>query len=319
MTGKTQFKGILILLLTAIIWGSSFVAQDLGIDNVQAFTFMGVRTILGSIFLLPIVLVQDFYAKRKMTEQEKADFKINNKKTFFYGIILGIIVCFATNIQQFAFYYSSAGKIAFITASYMFFVPVVGVLFLHKKYPFITWICVLLGFTGLYFLSFKTNSFGSLNKGDVLTFICSLFFCAQILLIEKFSQECDGIKLSCIEFFTSGIITCILMFIFEKPEWTSIKAAGGAILYSGIMSCGIAYTLQIIGQKYCEASIASLIMCMESVFAVLSAAIILHERLTLREGIGCIIMFTAILISQLYDIAKNKKEKKIEQDSTPQA
>ncbi len=310
MTGKTQFKGILILLLTAIIWGSSFVAQGLGVENVDAFTFMGVRTILGSLFLLPIVLLRDMHAKKGMSRQEKADFKIRNRKTVIYGIILGVIVCFATNFQQFAFYYSTAGKIAFITASYMFFVPVAGVLFLHKKYPFVTWICVLLGFTGLYFLSFKTNSFGSLNKGDILTFICSIFFCAQILLIEKFSPKCDGVKLSCVEFFTSGIITCVLMFIFEKPEWSSIKAAGGAILYSGIMSCGIAYTLQIVGQKYCEATIASLIMCMESVFAVLSAAIVLHERLTFREGMGCVIMFTAILISQLFDIVKSRLEKK---------
>lgn len=308
MEQKTQFKGIIILLITALIWGSSFVSQSMGMESVDAFTFMGVRTILGATFLLPFILVRGYFEKKKLNDRERAERRIQNKRTIFYGILLGLVLCVATNFQQFAFYYSTAGKIAFITASYMFFVPVAGVLFLKKKYSFVTWICVALGFTGLYFLSFKTNSFGSLNKGDILTFICSLFFCVQILMIEKFSAVCDGIKLSCVEFFTAGIISCILMFIFEKPEWASIKAAAPSILYSGIMSCGIAYTLQIVGQKYCEATVASLLMCMESVFAVITSAIILGERLTAREGAGCVLMFFAFVLSQVWDIIKARKE-----------
>lgn len=308
MAQKTQIKGILLLLITAIIWGSSFVSQSIGMDNVDAFTFMGIRTVLGATFLLPFILVRGHFEKKKLSDRERTERKIQNKRTVIYGIILGLVLCIATNFQQFAFYHSTAGKIAFITASYMFFVPVAGVLFLKKKYSFVTWICVALGFTGLYFLSFKTNSFGSLNKGDVLTFICSIFFCVQILMIERFSAVCDGVKLSCVEFYTAGIISCILMFVFEKPEWASIRAAAFPILYSGIMSCGIAYTLQIVGQKYCEAAIASLIMCMESVFAVLTSAIVLSERLTVRETTGCALMFFAIVLSQIWDIIKRKNQ-----------
>lgn len=306
MQQKTQLKGVVILLLTAIIWGTSFVAQSVGMEDVDAFTFQGVRTLLGAVVLLPFIFVKDRLTAKGMSEQQKAERKLQTKKAVKYGMILGIFLCIATNFQQFAFYYSTAGKIAFITAMYMFFVPIVG-LFFHKKVPLVTWICVLMGFIGLYFLSFASGSgFGDLNKGDILAFVCALFFCFQILLIEKFSPYCDGVKLSCAQFFTAGILSVILMFIFEKPEWSLIKAAALPILYSGIMSCGVAYTLQIVGQKYCEATIASLLMCMESVFAVLSAAIILHETLTGREIIGCVIMFAAIILSQVSDLFKKK-------------
>ena len=306
MQQKTQLKGVLILLLTAIIWGTSFVAQSVGMEDVDAFTFQGVRTLIGAVVLLPFIFVKDKLEAKGMTEQQKIDRKKATKKAIGYGAILGVFLCAATNFQQFAFYYSTAGKIAFITAMYMFFVPIVG-LFIKKRVPFVTWICVVMGFIGLYFLSFEAGSgFGDLNKGDILSFICALFFCFQILLIEKFSPYCDGVKLSCMQFFTAGFISSILMFIFEKPEWSLIKAAALPILYSGVMSCGVAYTLQIVGQKYCEATIASLLMCMESVFAVLSAAIILHETLTGREVIGCVIMFAAIVLSQVSDVLKIK-------------
>ncbi len=302
---KTTFTGVLILLLTALIWGSSFVSQQVGMDNVQAFTFMAVRTILGATVLLPVIVVKDKLQNKNLTNKERADKKLRDKKTVFYGIILGLLLCAATNFQQFAFYYSNAGKIAFITAMYMFFVPIAG-LFFKKKIPLITWLCIVMGFVGLYFLSFSSNSFSALNKGDILTFICALFFTAQILCIERFAPKCDGIKLSCVQFYTSGIISLILMFIFEQPKLSAIKLAAGPILYSGIMSCGVAYTLQIVGQKRCEATIASLLMCMESVFAVLAAALILGQKLTFREASGCIIMFSAILISQISDIIKKR-------------
>lgn len=300
---KTSLKGVIILLLTAFIWGVSFVSQSVGAESVEPFTFMGATV------LLPIVLIRDNLAKKKFTTKKQlADFKRNNKKTIFYGIILGLFLGFATNFQQFAFNYSSAGKIAFITATYIFFVPIIG-LFFRKKIPLVTWICIAFGFLGLFLLSFpQNNNFGNINKGDILALICALFFCGQILLIEKFAPLCDGIKLSCVQFYTSGIISLVLMFIFESPNWQSIRTAAIPLLYSGIMCCGLAYTMQIIGQKYCEATVASLIMCMESVFAVLSSAILLHEILKPREIIGCIIMFLAILISQIFNgINQNKK------------
>lgn len=290
---KTSLKGVFILLLTALIWGASFVSQSVGAESVQPFTFMGIRTLMGATVLVPFIII----TKRKI-----------NIKTLKNGAIMGIFLCIATNLQQYAFDYSTAGKIAFCTATYMFLIPVAG-LFFRKKEPVMTWLCVLMGFLGLYFLCFKGGDDFSINRGDVLSLICAVFFTCQILCIEKFTEDCDGVVLSCAQFFTAGIITTILMLIFEKPEWHAIKSAGSALLYSGLMSCGIAYTLQVIGQKYCEATIASLIMCMESVFAVISSAIILKEKLTSREIAGCCIMFTAIVISQLYPMLKKKISK----------
>lgn len=300
--------GVLILLLTAIIWGASFVSQSVGAESVEPFTFMAIRTLMGATVLVPFILIRDKVESKKMTQKQIAQRKISNKKSIFYGMILGVFLAIATNLQQYAFYYSTAGKIAFVTAMYMFFVPIAG-LFLKKKIPLLTWICVIAGFIGLYFLCFKGGEDFSINKGDILALICAIFFTGQILCIEKFSQSCDGIKLSCAQFFTAGIISLILMLIFDHPKWSGIIQAGPALLYSGILSCGVAYTLQVVGQKRCEATIASLVMCMESVFAALFAAILIHERLTGREILGCVIMFTAIVVSQLVDLKKKPVEK----------
>lgn len=310
MNSKSQIKGVLLLLLTSLIWGISFVSQSVGMESVDAFTFMGIRTLMGATVLLPFIIVRDNITKKNMTKEELTERKANDKKTIKYGIIIGIFLCIATNLQQFAFYYSTAGKIAFITAMYMFFVPLVG-LFFKKKVPLSTWLCIAAGVWGLFLLCVNPSEFGKFNKGDILALICALFFCFQILLIERFAPSCDGVKLSCVQFYTSGIITAILMFIFEKPEWKAIKSAAIPLLYSGIMSCGIAYTLQVVGQKYCEATIASLAMCMESVFAVLASAILLHEKLSGREITGCAIMFAAIVTTQLVDIYKSRKQNKL--------
>ena len=303
---KTQIKGVLILLVTAVIWGSSFVSQSVGAEAVEPFTFMAVRTLMGACFLLPFIIVRDKISAKNLSKQDLFIRKRQNMKTIAYGVPVGIVLAVATNIQQYAFNYSTAGKIAFVTAMYMFFVPIAG-LFMKKKLPLDIWICVIAGFVGLYFLCFKHEDTFVVNKGDVLALICAVFFTAQILLLEKYARLCDGIKLSCVEFFTAGTITFILMLIFNHPTWAAIKQCAPSLLYSGIMSCGIAYTLQVVGQKYCEATIASLLMCMESVFAVLSAAIILGEKLTPREITGCTIMFVAIVLSQVADAVRAKK------------
>jgi len=229
----------------------------------------------------------------------------NDRKLLIPGIIIGVALCAASNFQQFAFNYSDSGKIAFITALYMFFVPLIG-LFLKKRISLITWICILLGFLGLFFLSIDPSDLGNINPGDVLSLICSVFFAVHILLIERFAPDVDGIKLSCMQFFVSGTISCILMFIFETPDIEAIGKAIVPLLYSGVMSCGLAYTFQIVGQKYTEATVASLLMCMESVFGVLSGALILHETLIPREIAGCVIMFCAIILSQLSDVITPK-------------
>ena len=284
---KTSPAGIIILLITAIIWGSSFVAQSVGMESIDAFTFTGIRTTLGMIFLLPFTLIINKGFDHR-------------KKTFRAGLILGIIFSFAQNFQQFAFYYSTSGKIAFITAFYMFFVPLFSVIFLKKKVSVITWLSIIMGLVGLFFLCIDPSDILAVNIGDVLALVCAVFYAIQIMLVDRYLDEgINGIQLSFMQFFVAAILSLAAMFIFEKPDMANIKTAMPSLLYSGIMSCGIAYTLQIVGQKHASPVIASLLMCLESVFAVITAAILLHEHMLPREISGCIIMFTAIIISQL--------------------
>lgn len=303
---NTQLKGVIMLLLTAFIWGVSFVSQSVVMEDVEAFTFNGIRTLMGAVVLFPFIIVKDKMNLMKMSNVQIKEKKALNKKTVCYGVILGIVFCAASNFQQFAFNYSTSGKIAFITSIYIFFVPLFG-LFLKKKVSLLTWLCVVLGFVGLYFLCIDPSNFGAINKGDILAFVCAVLFAVHILLVEKYAPDVDGTRLSCIQFVVSALISCVLMFIFETPEISAIKSAMIPLLYSGVMSCGLAYTFQIIGQKYTEAATASLLMCMESVFAVLAAAIILHELLTGREIAGCVIMFGAIILSQLLESVIAKK------------
>ena len=283
---KTTPKGIILLLITAIVWGSSFVAQEIGMKSIDAFTFTGIRTTLGAIALLPIVLIIN-----KGMDLRKSTLKM--------GLILGIVFSIAQNFQQFAFYYSTSGKIAFITAFYMFFVPLFSV-FLGKKIKFLTWLAILMGLFGLFLLCINPSDLTKINLGDVLALICAVFYAVQIMLIDKFTEnDISGVQLSFMQFTVAAVISIIAMFIFEHPVIADIKTAAPSLLYSGIMSCGVAYTFQIIGQKHANPVVASLLMCMESVFAVIAAALVLHQGMSLREGAGCVIMFAAIVISQL--------------------
>lgn len=306
---KTQFKGVAMLLLTALVWGSSFVAQSVGMESVEAFTFNGIRTLLGAVVLLPFILIRDQVAARSMSEEQLAARKALDHKTIKNGVILGCVFFIASNFQQVSFYTSTAGKIAFITAIYMFFVPIIG-LFMKKKVSIITWISIVIGFVGLYFLCIGPEGLGSINPGDLTALACAFFYAIHILMVEKFAPDVDGIKLSCTQFVVSGVVSCLVMFVIETPSLSAIKSATPAILYSGIMSCGVAYTFQIIGQKYTEATVASLLMCMESVFAVLAEALVLHHVLSTREAIGCVVMFVAIILSQLSDVIMERIVKK---------
>ena len=293
---RTKPSGIICLLITAIIWGSSFVAQSIGMQSIDAFTFTGIRTFLGVLFLLPFTLIIN----------KGFDFR---SKTLRAGLILGIVFSFAQNFQQFAFYYSTSGKIAFITAFYMFFVPLFSVLFLRKKIAVLTWLSIVIGLLGLFLLCIDPTDLTSINLGDILALICAVFYAVQIMLIDKFLEDgVNGIQLSFMQFVVASVLSVIAMFIFEKPNIADIKTAAPSLLYSGIMSCGIAYTLQIVGQKNASPVVASLLMCLESVFAVITAAIVLHENLLPREMAGCLIMFAAIIISQVSETVSAKKQ-----------
>jgi drug/metabolite transporter (DMT)-like permease len=252
---------------------------------------------MGGAVLLPCILIRDRAVSKKLTPQQKLQKKKEDAKSVKYGVLLGVIFCVASNIQQHAFAYTSAGKIAFITALYIFFVPLLG-LFVKKRTPLMTWLCVLMGFAGLYFLCVDPKDMGEFNKGDLLAIGCAAVFALHILTIERFTAKGDGLRLSAMQFLVGGALSGIAMFIFETPKLSGIFDASVPLLYAGVMSCGVAYTLQIIGQKYTEATVASLILCMESVFGVLTAAVILGERLSVREIIGCVIMLGAIILSQ---------------------
>ncbi len=296
---KTQFKGVFMLFLTAFIWGSSFVAQSLGMESVESFTFNGIRTLFGAATLLPYIIVRDIVSIKKHGKPSKEKLKNETKHILIGGSAMGIALCVASNFQQYAFSYPdhSAGKIAFITAFYMFFVPLIGI-FLKKRVPTLTWCSVAIGTIGLYLLCVGEEGFSSITKSDIFSLICAICYAVHILVIERFASKTDAVKLSFTQFTVSGIITCIIMFITETPTISSINESILPLLYSGIMSCGLAYTFQIIGQKYTESTVASLIMCLESVFGVICGALILHEQLTARELIGCIVMFGAIILSQ---------------------
>ena len=293
---RTTPKGIILLLITAIIWGSSFVAQSIGMQSIDAFTFTGIRTTLGMLFLLPFTLIIN----------KGFDFK---RSTLKKGFILGVVFSIAQNFQQFAFYYSTSGKIAFITAFYMFFVPLISVMFLRKKIAVLTWVSIFIGLLGLFLLCIDPKDLTNINMGDILALICAIFYAVQIILIDKFLEDgTSGVQLSFMQFFVAAVISIVAMFIFEKPVIADIKTAAPSLLYSGIMSCGIAYTLQIVGQKHASPVVASLLMCLESVFAVITAAIVLHENMLPREMAGCLIMFGAIILSQVSESLSSKRQ-----------
>lgn len=294
---KTTPKGIILLLMTALIWGSSFVAQSVGIKSVDAFTFMAVRTTLGTLVLLPVVL---FFGGgiRSLFE----------KQTLKAGLILGVVFAVAQNLQQFAFYYSTSGKIAFLTAFYIFFVPLLG-LILGKKISLVTWIAIVMALIGMFLLCVNPADFTSINRGDILAISCGAVYAVQIMLIDKFTGEnINGIKLSFLEFFVAAVLTAIMMLIFEHPTVEGILEAAPALLYSGVMSCGIAYTLQVIGQRHASPVVASLLMCLESVFAAIAGWVLLHETLSGREIAGCAVMFAAIVVSQVFESLSMQKK-----------
>lgn len=293
-THKTALKNSLLLLLTAAIWGVAFVAQSVGMDYVGAFTFNSVRCLIGAVVLLPVIwFLNRQNPPAEQTEQEKT---AERKTLFIGGAACGTALFLASNFQQFGIKYTTVGKAGFITACYIVIVPILG-LFLKRKCSSYIWTAVIMALIGLYLLCI-TDGF-SIGKGDLLVLICAFLFSFHILIIDHFSPRVDCVKMSCIQFLVAGILSGILAMIFENPDFTSIAAAWIPLLYAGVMSCGVAYTLQIVGQKGMNPTVASLILSLESCISVLAGWIILGQSLSMREIIGCIIMFAAIILAQL--------------------
>ena len=287
-------KNAAILMLTAFIWGTAFVAQSVGMDYLGPFTFNGVRSLIGAAALLPCIWLLQILNKKEGTVKEEG----SRKDLIIGGIACGLLLFAASSLQQIGIQYTSAGKAGFITAFYIVIVPVLGI-FLHKKIGWKVWIAVLLALAGLYFLCI-TEKF-TIGKGDIFIFLCALVFSLHIMVIDHFSPKVDGVKMSCIQFLVCGIVSIPFMVLTETPRLDAMLAGWFPLVYAGVFSCGVAYTLQIVGQKNVNPAIASLILSLESCFSVLAGWMILGERLSVRESAGCILMFAAIILAQLPD------------------
>lgn len=301
-----KMKGNLMLILTALIWGTAFVAQSAGMNYVQPFTYNSIRTLIGGIVLIPIIFYFDNY-KEASYDLSKEEKKKINKNSIIGGIYCGIVLCIASCFQQYGVSMTTAGKAGFITALYIVIVPLLG-LFIKKKVPKIIWLCVVIAILGFYLLCVKENF--SVSTGDLLVLICAFFFSVHIMVIDYFNtKNIDGVRMSCVQFITAGSIMFILMLGFETPTLQNIWAAKITILYTGVMSCGVAYTLQILGQKNTNPTTATLIMSLESVFAALSGWILLNESLSLSKILGCILVLIAVILAQV-PIPKMKQKNK---------
>ena len=294
---KTQVKNSLLLLLTATIWGVAFVAQSVSMDHVGPFTFNAVRSVIGGLVLIPCIF---FLNHRKAVPKEPVSPQQQMEQTgtlILGGVCCGILLALASSFQQMGIQYTTVGRAGFITACYIVIVPLLGHFFLKKKCGASIWIAVALALIGLYLLCI-TDGF-SVGKGDLLVMVCSLLFSLHILVIDYFSPKVDGVKMSCIQFFVCGFLCAIPAIFTEHIVFADILAAWAPILYAGVMSCGVAYTLQIIGQKDMNPTVASLILSLESCISVLAGWILLNQKLSPRELLGCVLMFTAIILAQL--------------------
>lgn len=291
-----KFYGNMLLFLTAFIWGTSFVAQMIGgKSSIGAFTFNFSRNVVAGVFLL--VFVIPFLSRRNKKEKGGQGQVEEDKKTLFIGgICCGLALFFAMTFQQLGIVQSTTGKAGFITALYIVIVPLFGI-FLGKRVTLKMWICVAIAAIGMYLLSFKSGF--SIGKGDVLLLICAVLFSIHILVIDHFSPKVDGVKMSCIQFFVAAVLSFIMAMIRENVVFANILESAIPILYVGILSSGVGYTLQIVAQKDADPTVASLILSLESVFAAISGAIVLHERMTSRELLGCAIMMAAIVYAQV--------------------
>lgn len=283
-----------MLLLAAFIWGSAFVAQSVGMDYVGPLTFNCVRSIIGGVVLIPCIFLLE--RLKSPEERARAAAESDRKTLLAGGASCGVVLCAATSMQQFGMQYTSVGKAGFITALYIVIVPVLG-LFFGKRCGFKIWMCVCIALVGFYLLC-MTGGF-ALERGDLYLLGCSLLFSFHILVIDHFSPLVDGVKMSCIQFLVSGVLSGAAMLLFETPSIAGIVAGAGPILYAGVLSSGVAYTLQIIGQKNYNPTVATLLLSLESVFSVLTGWMVLHQKLSPREIAGCVLIFAAVILAQL--------------------
>lgn len=285
-----------LLFVTACIWGLAFVFQSKGMEYMDPFTFNGVRSIIGAASLLVFVLVRD-----RLTGKSLKD--LDWKLTLQAGICCGIALTVASSLQQFGIAQTSVGKAGFITTLYIIFVPMAGLLF-GRKVSRVVWIAACMAAIGMYLLC--VNESFSINTGDILVFLCAVFFTVHIMVIDYFSPKTDGVVISLIQFTVCGVLCMIGAFIWGNPAWSQITSGVSTLLYAGVMSCGVAYTLQIVGQNGVNPTVAALLMSLESVVATITGVIAYRigflkadQTMSLRQVAGCVIVFAAVILVQL--------------------
>lgn len=300
---KKTVKSNLALFFAAAIWGFAFVAQRVGMEYIGPFTFNAIRFILGAVSLIPLII---FYSNRNIKNQSVT---VKDKSGVLHGVIIGTILFFAASLQQIGLIGTTAGKAAFITGLYIVFVPIIG-LFLKQHIKINSWIGAIIAVVGLYFLCVTDALY--ISYSDMLEFASAFLFAIHILLIDYFSQKVDVLKLAFFQFITCAVLSLITAVFIEDITVNGILRSAVPILYGGICSVGVAYTLQIVGQKNAEPSHAAIILSMEAVFATIGGFIILKERLGIKGGIGCLLMLIGMILSQI----KNYEQKNVEIESS---
>ncbi len=290
-----SWKSSLMLFMAASIWGTAFVAQSVGMDYLGPLSFNGARFLMGSLVLVPAICFNRRSAAKRHKERDGKQ-PGSPKTTITGGVCCGLALCAASLLQQYGILHTTVGKAGFITTLYIILVPFFGI-FLKKRIPGKVWAGAAIAALGMYLLCMSESL--SLGRGDALVFLCAILFSVHILVIDHFSPRVDGVELSCIQFLTAGIIGSILAVIFEKPDIRDFVNGIVPLAYAGILSCGVAYTLQVVGQRDTDPTVASLILSLESVVSVLAGWVILHQALTGRELTGCVLVFCAVILVQL--------------------
>lgn len=299
-----KLKGELLLMITAIIWGTSFITQKLGMNYIEPFTFGATRFILGSLCLMMVIWFLDYQKKKQEAKTGIVSKSMRPRDLFVGGVLCGVALFFGASFQQIGIVETTAGKAGFITALYILLVPIFG-LFMRKRVDLLTWAGVGVAVIGFYLLC-VTEGF-TVQRGDVIVLIGTVFWALQIIVVDIFNDRTDGVKLSCVQFVTAGILSWIAAFIFETPKLADILACYGPILYTSIMVVGVAFTLQIIGQKSTPPTVAAIILSLESAFAAISGAVFLGETMNGRELAGCALVFVAVLMTQVKPGALREK------------
>lgn len=306
---RKSLRGSLLLLLGAMIWGFAFVVQRVGMESMQPVSFNGIRNLLAGLCLFPVSLLLDHQRDGKNASllEKKRKAPADKKQQTIAGLLCGVFLFLASSLQQMGLVDTSAGKAGFITALYVVLVPVTAFLLFRKNPGRWIWVSVSLAVVGLFLLCVPVGERFSLNRGDLLVLGCAICFTGQILAVDAYASRVDPIRLSRDEFLVSGILGIFVSLLCETITWEGILGALPSILYAGIVSGAIGYTLQILGQRDTNPALASLLMCLESVFSVLSGALVLGERMSSREAFGCAIMFSAVILSQLSPLLRRRK------------